>query len=115
MENDSTRDSSTNELMAFNAYLENSRAIIGDSKSTFDPEVESDDVVTTDLEESFEEKEKERINKLNIDSMEDFWKTRGSKNVQDYVKGGNTTKWWTIGLSVMATQASAITFLSTIL
>ena len=41
------------------------------------------------------------------------WKTRGSKNVQDYVKGGNTTKWWTIGLSVMATQASAITFLST--
>ncbi|WP_439151769.1 sodium:solute symporter [Winogradskyella sp.] len=41
------------------------------------------------------------------------WKTRGSKNVQDYVKGGNTSKWWTIGLSVMATQASAITFLST--
>lgn len=41
------------------------------------------------------------------------WKTRGSKNVQDYVRGGNTTKWWTIGLSVMATQASAITFLST--
>ena len=41
------------------------------------------------------------------------WKTRGSKSVQDYVKGGNTTKWWTIGLSVMATQASAITFLST--
>lgn len=41
------------------------------------------------------------------------WKTRGSKNVQDYVRGGNTSKWWTIGLSVMATQASAITFLST--
>ncbi|MEM9679789.1 MAG: sodium:solute symporter, partial [Bacteroidota bacterium] len=41
------------------------------------------------------------------------WKTRGSKNVQEYVRGGNTTKWWTIGLSVMATQASAITFLST--
>jgi SSS family solute:Na+ symporter len=41
------------------------------------------------------------------------WKTRGSKNVQDYIKGGNTSKWWTIGLSVMATQASAITFLST--
>ncbi|WP_452222633.1 sodium:solute symporter [Lacinutrix chionoecetis] len=39
--------------------------------------------------------------------------TRGSKNVQDYLKGGNTSKWWTIGLSVMATQASAITFLST--
>jgi SSS family solute:Na+ symporter len=41
------------------------------------------------------------------------WKTRGSKNVNDYIKGGNEAKWWTIGLSVMATQASAITFLST--
>lgn len=41
------------------------------------------------------------------------WKTRGSKNVQDYVRGGNSSRWWTIGLSVMATQASAITFLST--
>ncbi|TYB74335.1 sodium:solute symporter [Bizionia myxarmorum] len=41
------------------------------------------------------------------------WQTRGSKNVQDYLKGGNTSKWYTIGLSVMATQASAITFLST--
>ena len=39
--------------------------------------------------------------------------TRGSKNVEDYLKGGNQSKWWTIGLSVMATQASAITFLST--
>ena len=41
------------------------------------------------------------------------WKTRGNKNVNDYVLGGNQSKWWTIGLSVMATQASAITFLST--
>ena len=41
------------------------------------------------------------------------WKTRGSKDVDDYVRGGNQSKWWTIGLSVMATQASAITFLST--
>lgn len=41
------------------------------------------------------------------------WKTRGSKNVDDYVGGGKDAKWWTIGLSVMATQASAITFLST--
>ncbi len=41
------------------------------------------------------------------------WKTRGSKNVNDYVRGGNEAQWWTIGLSVMATQASAITFLST--
>jgi len=41
------------------------------------------------------------------------WKTRGSANVEDYVMGGHRAKWWTIGLSVMATQASAITFLST--
>jgi len=41
------------------------------------------------------------------------WKTRGRKSVQDYIRGGNEAKWWTIGLSVMATQASAITFLST--
>ncbi|MEA1786204.1 sodium:solute symporter [Arenibacter sp. GZD96] len=41
------------------------------------------------------------------------WKTRGSKDVNSYVLGDNKTKWWTIGLSVMATQASAITFLST--
>ena len=41
------------------------------------------------------------------------YKTKGSKNVDDYIKGGSEAKWWTIGLSVMATQASAITFLST--
>ena len=39
------------------------------------------------------------------------WKTR-ENSMEDYVRGGKT-KWWTIGLSVMATQASAITFLST--
>ncbi len=41
------------------------------------------------------------------------WKTNGSNSVNDYIKGGSDAKWWTIGLSVMATQASAITFLST--
>ncbi|WP_152287773.1 sodium:solute symporter [Flavicella marina] len=41
------------------------------------------------------------------------YKTRGSKNVKDFIKGGSESNWWTIGLSVMATQASAITFLST--
>jgi len=40
-------------------------------------------------------------------------KTRGSKNVEEYILGSNETPWWTVGLSVMATQASAITFLST--
>lgn len=41
------------------------------------------------------------------------WKTKGSKNVEEYILGNNETPWWTVGLSVMATQASAITFLST--
>jgi len=41
------------------------------------------------------------------------WKTRGSKNIEGYLLGDNSMKWGTIGLSVMATQASAITFLST--
>ena len=41
------------------------------------------------------------------------WKTRGSKNIEGYLLGGKESNWWTIGLSVMATQASAITFLST--
>ncbi len=40
-------------------------------------------------------------------------KTSGAKTANDYIKAGNEAKWWTIGLSVMATQASAITFLST--
>ena len=40
------------------------------------------------------------------------WKTRGIKSVDSYLRGGSDTKWYTIGLSIMATQASAITFLS---
>lgn len=42
-----------------------------------------------------------------------IWKTKGSQNIEEFLLGGNEAKWWTIGLSVMATQASAITFLST--
>ena len=41
------------------------------------------------------------------------WKTRKSKNLRDFLKGNDKSNWYTIGLSVMATQASAITFLST--
>ncbi|AEV31999.1 Na+/proline symporter [Owenweeksia hongkongensis DSM 17368] len=40
------------------------------------------------------------------------WKTRQNQTVDDYLRGGNEMRWFTIGLSVMATQASAITFLS---
>ena len=42
-----------------------------------------------------------------------IWKTRGSRDLEGYFRGDHTMKWGTIGLSVMATQASAITFLST--
>jgi solute:Na+ symporter, SSS family len=41
------------------------------------------------------------------------WKTRGAQNAANYLRGGVDAKWYTIGLSIMATQASAITFLST--
>src|SRR5450432_4427472 len=41
------------------------------------------------------------------------WSTRGHHDLRAYLKGAGETKWFTIGLSVMATQASAITFLST--
>jgi Na+/proline symporter len=40
-------------------------------------------------------------------------KTRGKKNIQDYMLGNRTTPWYIVTLSIMATQASAITFLST--
>jgi SSS family solute:Na+ symporter len=40
------------------------------------------------------------------------WRTRGKRNLSTYLKGASDTRWLTIGLSVMATQASAVTFLS---
>lgn len=40
------------------------------------------------------------------------WHTRHTDHLDTYLKGSKTTKWGTIGISVMATQASAITFLS---
>ncbi len=41
------------------------------------------------------------------------WKTRKNEGMDSYLRGGQEAKWATVGLSVMATQASAITFLST--
>jgi SSS family transporter len=40
------------------------------------------------------------------------WKGRGVHTADAYLRGGKDLRWWTIGLSIMATQASAITFLS---
>ncbi len=41
------------------------------------------------------------------------WKSRGTKNVETFLKGDQQLKWWMVGVSIMATQASAVTFLST--
>lgn len=41
------------------------------------------------------------------------WKVKGGTSIQSYIRGDNESSWWTIGLGVMATQASAITFMST--
>lgn len=41
------------------------------------------------------------------------YRTRNITSVQSYLLGDRDLPWWTIGLSIMATQASAITFLST--
>ena len=41
------------------------------------------------------------------------WKTRKTATMEGYLKADNSMKWWMIGASIMATQASAITFLST--
>lgn len=40
------------------------------------------------------------------------WRTRHTDTLNTYLKGNHSTKWGTIGLSVMATQASTITYLS---
>lgn len=41
------------------------------------------------------------------------WKTRSDNSQNNYLRGGSDSRWWGVGLSVMATQASAVTFLST--
>ncbi len=41
-----------------------------------------------------------------------IYKSRGIKNIDGYIVGDRELPWYNVGLSVMATQASAITFLS---
>jgi Na+/proline symporter len=41
-----------------------------------------------------------------------MYKSRGATNIESYLKGDNQIPWYMVGLSIMATQASAITFLS---
>jgi solute:Na+ symporter, SSS family len=40
-------------------------------------------------------------------------RTRKTTTMEGYLKGDNTMKWWMMGVSIMATQASAVTFIST--
>jgi Na+/proline symporter len=42
-----------------------------------------------------------------------LWRGRGSKTVNQYLLAGKTMPWYAMGLSIMATQASAITFIAT--
>jgi Na+/proline symporter len=42
-----------------------------------------------------------------------LWRGRGSTSVNQYLLAGKTMPWYAMGLSIMATQASAITFIST--
>jgi Na+/proline symporter len=42
-----------------------------------------------------------------------IYRTRNNRDLKTYLKGAGNTPWFAIGLSVMATQASAVTFLST--
>ena len=41
------------------------------------------------------------------------WKSRNVSDIDTYLRAGRTSRWWLVALSIMATQASAITFLST--
>ncbi len=38
---------------------------------------------------------------------------RKNRNLDDYFRGTRSLRWWAVGLSVMATQASAITYVGT--
>jgi Na+/proline symporter len=42
-----------------------------------------------------------------------LWRSRGCKNVSHYLLAGKTMPWYAMALSIMATQASAVTFIST--
>ena len=42
-----------------------------------------------------------------------LYRSRGSKTVNQFLLAGRTMPWYAMGLSIMATQASAITFIST--
>ena len=53
------------------------------------------------------------IGTLTVIVVYGIYKTKGSKNIEGYLLGNRSMPWWTVCLSIMATQASAVTFLST--
>src|SRR6185503_323363 len=42
-----------------------------------------------------------------------LWTGRGNRRIEDFFLAGRQMRWWAVGLSVMATQISAITFIGT--
>ena len=42
-----------------------------------------------------------------------LWAGRGNKRIDDFFLAGREMRWWAVGLSVMATQISAVTFIGT--
>ena len=42
-----------------------------------------------------------------------LWAGRGNRRIDDFFLAGRRMRWWAVGLSVMATQISAITFVGT--
>ena len=42
-----------------------------------------------------------------------LWSGRGNVKIDDFFLAGRQMRWWAVGLSVMATQISAITFIGT--
>src|SRR6187455_341152 len=42
-----------------------------------------------------------------------LWRSRGCRTVDQYTLAGRTMPWYAMALSIMATQASAVTFIST--
>ncbi len=53
------------------------------------------------------------ISAISAIALYGVWHTRNRGDLDSYLRGSDHTPWWVIGISVMATQASAITFLST--
>ena len=40
-----------------------------------------------------------------------LWMSRGQKSTRDYFLGGRNIPWWAVGLAIIATETSALTFI----